>query len=168
MLSAFIREQAYCTSCQGKLTVLYNNERGGKKSISHQEWLFPPLSCCSSVCGSMETSQLEIREKYKNVSKLHQLMDLIMIHPLHRSDFLHLVSLFCSSNEDIKFCVISMYLPEKKKKMLKLKSGKCLGEYFGTYSEIQYSAFFNVIVMIQLYAALWNRSFTVTVLHIMI
>lgn len=31
MLSAFIREQAHCTGCQGKLTVLYNNERGGEK-----------------------------------------------------------------------------------------------------------------------------------------
>lgn len=68
MLSAFIREQAHCTGCQGKLTVLYNNERGGEKSISHQEWLFPPLWCCSSVCGSMETSQLEMRGKYRNVS----------------------------------------------------------------------------------------------------
>lgn len=73
-----------------------------------------------------------------------------MIYPLHRSDFLHLISLFCSSNTDTKFCDISKYVPEKK---IKLNGGKCLGENSHTYSEIcSFSQYFNV--EIQWHAAL--------------
>lgn len=68
MLSAFIREQAHCTGCQGKLTVLYNNERGGEKIHFSSGMTLPTSLVCSSVCGSMETSQLEMRGKYRNVS----------------------------------------------------------------------------------------------------
>lgn len=70
MLSAFIREQAHCMGCQGKLTVLYNNERGGKIHFSSGMTL--PASRAAHVSvDQQETSQLEMRGKYKNESKLH-------------------------------------------------------------------------------------------------